>query len=600
MLASVPLPLSGNNAEFTDAESYVQSLLSFATSEELFQKLCGGVHILDFLTKEPDLYGSILPKEWQVWLETQDLYDVLDILARTSSLYAKVENDDCIEVLSRVEPPESFVDYIQTIRKHSLARTFPSPNRHPSPSVVGKLGTLPLHVAVGMKRKKIHEVQHFAGYVDSLITNVNGTGFHNITHVIDFGSGQNYLGRVLASPPYCKDVIALESKEINITGAKGMDVTAKLAEKKEIMRNKKLHRMALPDNIDGPYQRPANIAPSSESGSTRPIKLINQPPIVVKQEINERGSVQYVQTMISDGDLSQVIKQMKGRSYTDDNHPKPKPGLMVVSLHSCGNLSHHGLKSLVLNDSVKAVAIVGCCYNLVTERLGPPTYKLPSLRSPNLRLETAASACDPHGFPMSERLATYQHSRGQGVRMNITARMMGVQAPDNWTTVECESFFIRHFYRALLQRILLDHGVVGVPTDSASGSGSPSGWTGPGPALTIGSLRKSCYVSFQAYVRGALAKLASDPGRGPDMSRRMAGLTDENIQSYEEKYKDRKKDLSILWSLMAFSATVVESLMVVDRWLYLKEQDVVKDCWVETVFDYKQSPRNLVVVGIKN
>jgi len=32
----------------------------------------------------------------------------------------------------------------------------------------------------------------------------------------------------------------------------------------------------------------------------------------------------------------------------------------------------------------------------------------------------------------------------------------------------------------------------------------------------------------------------------------------------------------------------------------LKEhQDVVKDAWVEAVFDYEQSPRNLVVVGIK-
>jgi hypothetical protein len=26
---------------------------------------------------------------------------------------------------------------------------------------------------------------------------------------------------------------------------------------------------------------------------------------------------------------------------------------------------------------------------------------------------------------------------------------------------------------------------------------------------------------------------------------------------------------------------------------------LVKDCWVEAVFDYQQSPRNLVVVGIK-
>jgi hypothetical protein len=50
---------------------------------------------------------------------------------------------------------------------------------------------------------------------------------------------------------------------------------------------------------------------------------------------------------------------------------------------------------------------------------------------------------------------------------------------------------------------------------------------------------------------------------------------------------------------MAFSAGVVESVIVVDRWLFLKEQKEVKNCWVEAVFDYEQSPRNMVVVGIK-
>ena len=79
----------------------------------------------------------------------------------------------------------------------------------------------------------------------------------------------------------------------------------------------------------------------------------------------------------------------------------------------------------------------------------------------------------------------------------------------------------------------------------------------------------------------------------------MEDLTDEDISRYEENFKDKKKELSIVWSLMAFSASVVESCIVVDRWLYLREQAEVRDCWVESVFEYKQSPRNLVVVGIR-
>ena len=272
---------------------------------------------------------------------------------------------------------------------------------------------------------------------------------------------------------------------------------------------------------------------------------------------------------------------------------------MVISLHSCGNLLHHGLRSLVLNPSVKAVALVGCCYNLCTERLGPTTFKPPALRSSNQRLETSSNAYDPHGFPMSERFATYKHDRGEGVRLNITARMMAVQAPQNWTAKECDSFFTRHFWRALLQRILVDRGFVNPPRAEDVGKESPRGWTGGGEPIILGSLRKSCYVSFVAYVRGAFARIRETSERGEELRKCMDGLDDEVIATYEERFRHKKHQLCIIWSLMAFSAGVLESAIVVDRWQFLKEQKDVKDAWVQTVFEYKQSPRNLVVVGLK-
>jgi hypothetical protein len=86
----------------------------------------------------------------------------------------------------------------------------------------------------------------------------------------------------------------------------------------------------------------------------------------------------------------------------------------------------------------------------------------------------------------------------------------------------------------------------------------------------------------------------------PVMKERMADMTEEEIRGYEERYGRRKREVAAIWSMMAFSAGVVESLIVTDRWLYLKEhEDIVSHCWVETVFDFKQSPRNLVVVGVK-
>ena len=204
-----------------------------------------------------------------------------------------------------------------------------------------------------------------------------------------------------------------------------------------------------------------------------------------------------------------------------------------------------------------------------------------------------------------------QGSEEIGIRLNITARMMAVQAPQNWTKEESSSFFTRHFFRALLQRIFLDKGVVSAPSsrsDEENMSCSPAGssWgmaNGDGAGtlpVVIGNLKKKCYESFVSYVRGAVEKLAGNGGEVADLvGRRVGSLSDGEISAYERQYEAQKKELSIVWSLMAFSAGVVEAMVVVDRWLWLREQPCVEHAWVEPVFNYAKSPRNLVIVGIK-
>ena len=603
MLRDCPLPLQENTVD-TD---YVDSLLSFITSSDLFQRVCGGIHILDFLTQEPDLYNTVLPQAWTDWFQLLEVSDILDLFLREDIIVIETlialnndsyrkQNDTLPTWRGLPCPPSSLLNYVHAIRKHTLSRNFKGSIRRRTSNLSKSHGTLPRHVAVGMKPKKVHEVENFVQYIDNLIADIDKSITQPISHVVDFGSGQNYLGRALASPPYSKRVVAVESKESNIKGAKNMDITAKLVEKEKIIRNKKQFRMGVQT---GDSLQPLDGIPRIAE-SARYVRSQYQSAFGAPKVDGEDGNIQYIETRIESGDLSTVIGQIQSAHSPNNSTLSSNPRLMVISLHSCGNLIHHGLRSLILNPTVKAVAMIGCCYNLITERLGPPTFKLPSLRSSNLRLDQTSSACDPHGFPMSERFATYKHPHGEGIRFNITARMMACQAPHNWTAIDCESFFTRHFYRALLQRIFLDRGIVGKPTDAANTArGSPRGWTGAGPIFTIGSLRKACYASFTAYVRGAIAKLAEDQDHGAKITEQMKGLTDEGIKFYEEKYKHKKKELSIIWSLMAFSASVVESTIIVDRWLWLKEQEEVDDCWVEAVFDYKQSPRNLVVVGTK-
>jgi Methyltransferase domain len=625
-----PLPLQD---DWPDADSYIAALLSFATSTPLFLNLCGGVHILDFLTSTPDLYTTLLPAEWRSFFAAHALYDILDLIL-TDDLAPFARPDAETTWNNGPLPPASLLEYIHNIRRLSLKRDFTPATPRGS--------AIPRRVAVGMKAKKLHEVEHFSQYVDGFSTAVSETRGEPVTHIVDFGSGQNYLGRTLAHS-YDRHVIAIERKHAFIQGAKGMDVHAQMEKKKQFNREEydarqkeqkeSAHKGNELEQIHEPEQVCETCPPEDEPQEEKEDSIVftafqgldidasdlpTMAPNVyqkAKEQVSPRGAISYIEHNINDGYLEPII-----RHVVEPTKPKPKPtskedatprksSVMVISLHSCGNLLHHGIRSLILNPSVAAIAMVGCCYNLLTERLGPATYKLPVLRHMHQRLVTTSTANDPHGFPMSNLFEQYQHSAGSGIKFNITARMMACQAPFNWSREETEAFFTRHYYRALLQRFFVDHGVIPEPKlatfdalkDAATASEDEKEKE-KSPPVVIGSLKKTAYTSFVTYAQAAMTKLCREPAHRGKLSALMQSTPSAELEAYVTEYAHAKKNISIVWLLMAFSATLVEAMIVVDRWQFLREHvalGLVKECWVEPVFEYKESPRNLAVIGIK-
>ncbi|KAJ5280363.1 hypothetical protein N7478_005735 [Penicillium angulare] len=641
MRTNRPLPLA---EEWEDTETYIKALLPFATSNVLFINLCGGVHILDFLTREPDLYATLLSENWRVFFDNHDVQDVIRLLLHEDIGPLREPGEPNRTWNGGAFPPSDLLEYIYNVRRLVLQRDFFSPH------LDKKKSKLPRHISTGMNKKKVHEVECFSRYVGGLADTVEERRGESVSHIVDFGSGQNYLGRTLASAPYHKHIIAIERKHQYINGAKGMDIHAKLAEKEKtycIKNKNKKDCDACEGNqgIEAPGDQatpapkdsqakfddvPAREAeeniedvtifkmlgeidldPSEMQGKLEqnaPRKKANEP------VIDARGTLSYIEHEIQDGYLEPIIDHVVNpspKATQNDNEPEKSSTVaaastekendarvMVVSLHSCGNLVHHGVRSLILNPSVVAVAMIGCCYNLITERLGPATYKLPILRSLHPRLYETGTSHDPHGFPMSKLYENYESADTTGVKLNITARAMAVQAPYNWGYADSEGFFTRNFYRALLQRLLVDRGVVPKPgaVQDLYEESNPEAGVKP---VIIGSLGKSAFKSFTAYMRAAIVKLSRDETHGPKVRERVETMSDEDFQDYETKYQQGRKKLALVWSLMAFSSQVVETLIVVDRWQYLREHDSVKECWVETVFDYSASPRNLAVIGLK-
>ncbi|KAJ5381378.1 uncharacterized protein N7496_003806 [Penicillium cataractarum] len=648
MARNRPLPLS---EEWEDPDTYIKELLNFATTNVLFMNLCGGVHMVDFLTREPDLYTSLLPEEWRAFFEAHDIHDILQLLLREDieSLRTNATNGHTgagnRTWKDGAFPPQSILDYIHQVRRLSLRREFDSAG--------SKKTKLPRHVAVGMKTKKEHEVEHFSGYVASLSDTVGERRGEPVSHIVDFGSGRNYLGRTLASSPFHKHIIAIERKHQYIAGAMGIDVSAKLREREksktvyvhsrkkscndcngtpEVASSDKAEAQSEMENLQAPENVPVQGETVDDQEDVTMFKMLGEITLEPHEllgsitkggqkqkpehEIDTGGTISYIEHNIQDGYLEPIIDHVVNPSpattpsETDtdetntsitiqpDEQQKSDARVMVVSLHSCGNLVHHGVRSLVMNPSVVAVAMIGCCYNLMTERLGPATYKLPVLRSLHPRLQATGNSYDPHGFPMSKYFETHESPGAIGMKFNITARMMAVQAPYNWGHDDSERFFARHYFRALLQRIFVDRGVTpkpGIPEDLYADDEGAEMTT----AVIIGSLPKRAFESFTAYVRAATARLLRDPKHSAKVQEHIATMTDEEIQRYEADYFPAKKNLSVIWSLMAFSAQVVETVIVVDRWQFLREHDSVKECWVEPVFEYSESPRNLAVIGIK-
>ncbi|KAM3554727.1 hypothetical protein MY1884_005988 [Beauveria asiatica] len=630
MPPSKPLPCSD---EFATPEEYVEELLSFASTSDTWQILCGAVHVVDFFITEPGLFYAALPAEWHAFLLSQDVMRLLDFFVR--------DDPDTATFADGQTPPASLTEYIKTIRRLALRRDVKTP--------AADLPPLTRTVSVGMSPKKVHEVRRFADYVTRLSSDMAaaaaaaaGTDGDEVTHFVDFGSGQNYLGRALASEPYNRRVVAVEGRQKNVDAAKSFDTQSGLAVKPKILRNKKVWNRIL--EVAGPNKSdPEALAAAirevvGDDDDGDNFRKIGSDELSYTAE-EGKGLLQYVSGRLDSGDLSEVIAKIdgaSGRGADDAEEKKKRLKLMAVSIHSCGNLSHYGIRSLVLNPDIRAVAIVGCCYNLVTEKLGPPTYKhgylRPTLQAVNGRVIKESDRRDPQGFPMSERLSTYG---GHGIRANITARMMACQAPQNWTAAESELFFTRHFYRAVLQKIFLDRGAVHEvlfhPDDDddddddndndndddndddndndndnknddvdLASLGPFQKSTSP---LAIGTLPKRSYGGGLAqYIRAAVKKLttSSDYKKYAEVMREtMADMSEAEMEAYMARFAPRKKELCIVWSLMAYSATLVEALMVTDRWVWLKEQDEVGEAWVETVFDFGQSPRNMVVVGIK-
>ncbi|KAI8082960.1 methyltransferase domain-containing protein [Halteromyces radiatus] len=226
------------------------------------------------------------------------------------------------------------------------------------------------------------------------------------------------------------------------------------------------------------------------------------------------------------------------------------PSLLICGLHACGDLSTMMLRLFTQQSDIQALVNVGCCYHFLSHQ-GP---------SP--------------GFPMSRTLQSFQ--------LGSTACMLACQAPSRWLDQKEASIkaYEHHFFRCLLQWMMIEKGLISA-TDKAP---------------IIGRLnKKRDFDSFPIYVKAALTRLGMDPN----------AISSDDAAAQYHHYKHTAqvdKRIAVLWTLRALLGPVIESFILMDRYMYLEETvppSPTKSVSILPLFDDLVSPRNMVIVATK-
>jgi len=249
------------------------------------------------------------------------------------------------------------------------------------------------------------------------------------------------------------------------------------------------------------------------------------------------------------------------RAARNDNHVPQD--YFLVGLHACGGLSTSILKAFsVLTHSEKAcrgMLLLGCCYHKVKERLPRSNENL------DFRLDYfSPNSTSVPEFPLSHYGTKRDVVIGQNARMLTNQPLSGEEA----TELEVPR---THFLRALLELILKDEFDVVAP-----------------PIRLMKKAMRYC-ESDADYLRLGLARVGLHLGLGH------LTVSDQILGDYLSVYDPLEWQLAAFYSLRRLLGPVVETVVLLDRLLFLLEApDTTNSNWDSSLlrfFDPSMSPR---------
>ncbi|XP_068109659.1 methyltransferase-like protein 25B isoform X2 [Hyperolius riggenbachi] len=421
-----------------------------------------------------------------------------------------------------------------------------------------------------VKPKKQHEIRQLGKLVKKL------SDATKCDQVVDVGSGQGHLSRVL-SFGLGLNVTAVEADSRFVTMASKFDQDFLYMLKKEMIQPKKNISFELTriPSAKCPQHVLACIDPQA-SWKDFVSQLNNNIMNTTLQTVGENKMADGTRLTFQDPNTSSIVstcKDLKSEevmcsemAYNNDaiktakcsshnlTSSKLDQKFVLTGLHACGDLSVAMLRHFAQCPNVCGITSVACCYMKLTTLEVPQPPGVLSVAS-NLHTQE-------FGYPLSSWVSCLP-----GHKLSYKSREVACHAIEDYIDrLKGESDILRiHCYRAVLETVIrhID------PTMKRPG---------------VQTIKKAHMLPFKEYVMQGLERV----GLRPDTL-----LDEASINDMLSQYQN----VVVFFSLALLLAPLVETLILLDRMIFLQEQGF--HCDVIPLFKPQFSPRNLVLVAAK-
>ncbi|KAJ3330112.1 hypothetical protein HDU76_006405 [Blyttiomyces sp. JEL0837] len=552
----VRLPAKFTATPHSQIQSYITSLVAFLSP---YQWLLD-IHAYDAI--KVGFFTSTFPEEWRP-LATDQFYNVDQLLDMT------------LEGRVNEEWPVSLKEFVRRAFELKLPRDVDEGEFEGGLTVENVVIDDLTTTAAEMSRKKLHEVDRFSNMITTLATRTN------ITRIIDVGAGQGYLTHRLSQQFPC---IAVDFDTIQTSGAE--------------KRGKRIKNTRVSKTRTAVGYGESN----TKEVLYRTIRVNAGNLVSLCNEFGGGGGG-------GGGNTNEVVGENGQQELEPAKEAKEKERIMLVGLHACGDLSASSmLKAFRDAEDVAALAVVPCCFNLLTE-------------PDNLDEDTLQHG--EYGFPLSKTMINL--CREHQFHLGHRGRNLGCQTFEKMDRAGTLSALSGHYKRSLLDAILWDMGVgpnADGKTDAATSTSTsdttcacntpsepPTPTHSPNPSTTSTSQTQTP----QQPRKFRLGRLPPEAYTGPFTTYALAAFTRLQIPNpptletlnqiiSSPRYINAEKEITTVYLIRSVLARVVESLLLMDRVLFLMEceyEGVELDCGLLNLFDVNESPRNMVVLAEK-